>query len=79
MDHRYLEILLGGVKVHRECVKNEHILYVFVPTAVLMVPDAAKMVELSLSFHSSTLLFMNVSNSLEKVFGWSNSLECSSK
>ena len=40
------------------------LLHIFLPTAVLIVPGAVKVVAISLSFRSSTLLFTHLSNSL---------------
>ena len=40
------------------------LLHIFLPTAVLIVPDAVKVVVISLSFQSFALLFINLSNSL---------------
>ena len=40
------------------------LLHIFLPTAVLVAPGSAKVVAISLSFQSSTLLFINLSNSL---------------
>ena len=40
------------------------LLHIFVPTLVLTAPGAAKVVAISLSFQSSTLLFINLSSSL---------------
>ena len=40
------------------------LLYIFLPTAALTVPGSAKVVAMSLSFQSSTLLFINLSSSL---------------
>ena len=40
------------------------LLHIFLPTAVLIVPDAVKVVEIFLSFQSFALLFINLSNSL---------------
>ena len=39
-------------------------LHIFLPTAVLIVPGAVKVVVISLSYQSSTRLFINLSNSL---------------
>ena len=41
-----------------------YLLHIFLPTAVLIVPGAVKVVAISLSFQSSTLLFTYMSNSL---------------
>ena len=40
------------------------LLHTFLPTAVLIVPGVVKVVVISLSFQSSTFLFINLSNSL---------------
>ena len=40
------------------------LLHIFLPTAVLILPGSVKVVAISLSFQSSTLLFINLSNSL---------------
>ena len=40
------------------------LLHIFLPTAVLTAPGLAKVVAISLSFQSSTLLFINLSSSL---------------
>ena len=40
------------------------LLHIFLPTSVLTVPGAVKVVVISLPFQSSTLLFINLSNSL---------------
>ena len=40
------------------------LLHIFLPTAVLTVPGAVKVVVISLSFQSFALLFINLSNSL---------------
>ena len=45
-----------------------NLLHIFFSTTVLIVPDAVKVVVISLSFQSSTLLFINQSNSLVTVF-----------
>ena len=39
------------------------LLHIFLPTAVFIVPGAVEVVATSLSFQSSTLLFINLSNS----------------
>ena len=43
---------------------SRYLLHIFLPTAVLTAPGAAKVVAISLSFQSSTLLFINLSSSL---------------
>ena len=45
------------------------LLHIF-PTAVLIVPAAVKVAVISLSFQSSVLLFINLSNSLVVVFAF---------
>ena len=40
------------------------LLHIFLPTAVLITPGSVKVVAISLSFQSSTLLFINLSSSL---------------
>ena len=44
-----------------------NLLHIFLPTAVLTAPDTVKVVAISLSFQSSTHLFINLSNSLVTV------------
>ena len=51
--YKYLHKVFPGILPH-----------IFLPTAVLIVPGAVKVVVISLSFQSFALLFINVSNSL---------------
>ena len=48
------------------------LLHIFLHTSVLIVPGAVRVVAISLSFQSSTLLFINLSNKFRYSFAFEN-------